>query len=92
MIIRKSILDVSKSILAEYHSTSELMQFLHFDSLRYYRSISNSHRVPVAFSGYGSNNCELDASMSLNISVHPQYLAIRFRNIMVVKFCIILDQ
>ena len=29
----------------KYHPTSGLMQILHFDWLRYYRSISNSHRV-----------------------------------------------
>ena len=28
-----------------YHPTSGLMQILHFDWLRYYRSISNSHQV-----------------------------------------------
>ena len=34
-----------------YHPTSELMQILHFDWLRYYRSISNSHRV-AKFAGF----------------------------------------
>ena len=39
------------SIIYTYHSTSALMQILHFDWLRYYRSISNSHRV-AKFAGF----------------------------------------
>ena len=35
----------------KYHSTSGLMQILHFDWLRYYRSISNGHRV-AKFAGF----------------------------------------
>ena len=35
----------------QYHRTSGLMQILHFDWLRYYRSISNSHRV-AKFTGF----------------------------------------
>ena len=34
-----------------YHPTSGLMQILHVDWLRYYRSISNSHRV-AKFAGF----------------------------------------
>ena len=34
-----------------FHPTSGLMQILFFDWLRYYRSISNSHRV-VKFAGF----------------------------------------
>ena len=34
-----------------YHPTSGLMQILHFDWLRYYRSIGNSHRV-AKFAGF----------------------------------------
>ena len=35
----------------KYHPTSGLMQILHFDWLRYYRSVSNSHRV-AKFAGF----------------------------------------
>ena len=35
----------------KYHPTNGLMQILHFDWRRYYRSISNSHRV-AKFAGF----------------------------------------
>ena len=38
-------------IFFKYHPTSGLMQILHFDWLRYYRSISDSHRV-AKFAGF----------------------------------------
>ena len=43
--------DVLENICLPYHPASGLMQILHFDWLRYYRSVSNSHRVPK-FAGF----------------------------------------
>ena len=40
-------------VYIKYHPTSGLMQILHFDWLRYYRSISNSHRV-AKFAGFAN--------------------------------------
>ena len=39
------------AIFFKYHPTSGLMQILRFDWLRYYRSISDSHRV-AKFAGF----------------------------------------